>query len=117
MFPSLLIANGAKGGSFMKCTTCKKRMQLVSVSYDFVIKGKGIKVVNIPAEQSSGGGRVEVSGSKGILTSDTYGLLRTLCSRNPKIRPIRATFSCFAGPKVMLFHASMKKHDLLTLVS
>ena len=50
-------------------------MQLVSVSYDFVIKGKGIKVVNIPAEQSSGGGRVEVSGSKGILTSDTYGLL------------------------------------------
>ena len=68
----------------MKCTTCKKRMQLVSVSHDFVIKGKGIKVVNIPAEQSSGGGRVEVSGSKGILTSDTYGLLRTLCSRNPK---------------------------------
>jgi len=50
--------------------------------------------------------------SKGILTTDTYGLLRTLCSRNPKtfeIRPVRATFSCFAGPKVMLFHASMKR--------
>ena len=43
--------------------------------------------------------------------NDAYGLLRTLCSRNPKtfeIRPIRATFSCFTGPKVMLFHASMK---------
>jgi len=51
-------------------------------------------------------------GSKGILTPDTYGLLRTLCSHNPKtfeIRPIRATFSCFAGPNIMLFHASMKR--------
>ena len=26
-----------------------------------------------------------------------------------EIRPIRATFSCFTGPKVMLFHASMKR--------
>ena len=51
-------------------------------------------------------------GSKGILPHDTYGLLRTLCSRNPKtfeIRPIRATFSCFSGHKVILFHASMKR--------
>ena len=46
-----------------------------------------------------------------ILSHDTNGLLRTLCSRNPKtfeIRPVRATFSCFADPKVILFHASMK---------
>ena len=50
-------------------------------------------------------------GAKGIFPHDTNGLLRTLCSRNPKtfeIRPNRATFSCFAGPKVILFHASMK---------
>jgi len=67
-------------------------MQLVSASHDFVIKGKGIKVVNIPAEQCSGGGRVEVSEVQSF-----------------EIRPIRATFSCFAGPKVMLFHASMKR--------
>ena len=26
-----------------------------------------------------------------------------------EIRPVRATFSCFTGPKVMLFHASMKR--------
>ena len=77
----------------MKCKTCKKRMQLVSVSHDFVIKGKDIKVVNIPAEQCSGGGRVEVSEGQSF-----------------EIRPpIRATFSCFADPKVMLFHASMKR--------
>jgi len=42
-------------------------MQLVSVSHDFVIKGKGIKVVNIPAEQCSGGGRVEVSAGQSIV--------------------------------------------------
>ena len=43
-------------------------------------------------------------GSKGILPHDTNGLLRTLCSRNPKtfeIRPNQATFSCFADPKVI----------------
>ena len=50
-------------------------------------------------------------GLKGILTPDTYGLLRTLCFHNPKtfeIRPNRAIFSCFVGLKVMFFHASMK---------
>ena len=51
----------------MKCKTCKKRMQLVLVSHDFVIKGKDIKVVNIPAEQCSGGGRVEVSAGQSIV--------------------------------------------------
>jgi len=46
----------------------------------------------------------------------TNGLLRTLCSHNPKtfeIRPIRATFSCFAGIKGMFFHASMKHMPLI----
>ena len=45
---------------------------------------------------------------------DTYGFLRVSRSRNPEnIRnPLiflrkMAAFSCFAGPKVMLFHASM----------
>jgi hypothetical protein len=41
-----------------------------------------------------------------------YGLLRTLCFHNPKtfeLRPYRAAFSCFAGPKAMLFHTSMKR--------
>lgn len=33
------------------------------------------------------------------------------------IHPIRATFSCFAGSEVILFHASMKKYELLTPVS
>ena len=38
-------------------------------------------------------------------------VISILCSRNSKtfeIRPIRATFSCFAGSKVMFFHSSMK---------
>ena len=50
-------------------------------------------------------------GQKVFWPHDTNGLLRILCSRNPKtfeIRPNRATFSCFAGPQVILFHASMK---------
>ena len=52
---------------------------------------------------------------KSIWPYDTYGFLRISCSRNPKnIRnPLiflwkMATFSCFAGPKVMYFHVNMK---------
>ena len=51
-----------------------------------------------------------------IFFNDTYGFLRVSHSRNPKnIRnPLiflrkMATFSCFWGPKVMHFHASMKR--------
>ena len=61
-------------------------------------------------EQFSNLIHIMMLGSKGILTLDTYGLLRTLCSpKTFEIRPARATFSCFGGPKVMLFHASMKR--------
>jgi len=76
----------------------------------------GTKHLHVAQVLCAGGRHVvpsyKMMGAKGILPPDTYGLLRTLCSRNPKtfeIRPVRATFSCFAGPKVMLFHASIKR--------
>ena len=72
---------------------------MVSVSHDFVIKGKGIKVVNIPAEQCSGGGRVEVS---------------EVQLRNP---PYSGYFLMFCGSQSHAFSCKHETHDLLTLVS
>ena len=52
-----------------------------------------------------------------MIPTDCYALCALAILKTFEIRPIRATFSCFTGPKVILFHASMKKYDLLTLVS
>lgn len=35
----------------MKCKSCKKQMQSIMVTHDFVIKGENVKVINIPARQ------------------------------------------------------------------
>jgi len=51
-----------------------------------------------------------------LLPCDAFGFFRALRSQNPKnirnphifLRKM-ATFSCLVGPKVMLFHASMKR--------
>ena len=51
---------------------------------------------------------------------DTYGLLRTLCSRNPKnIRnpPCSGYFLMFCGSQSHAFSCKHETHDLLTLVS
>ena len=59
-------------------------------------------------------------GSKGILPPDTYGLLRTLCFRNPKnIRntPCSGCFLMFCGSQSHAFSCKHEMHDLLTLVS
>ena len=51
---------------------------------------------------------------------DTYGLLRTLCSRNPKnIRnpPYSGFFLMFYGSQSHAFSCKHETHDLLTLVS
>gem|GEM_PF-6893520 len=59
-------------------------------------------------------------GSKGILTPDNHGLLRTLCSRNPKnIRnpPCSGYFLMFCGSQSHAFTCKHETHDLLTLVS
>jgi hypothetical protein len=45
-------------------------------------------------------------GSKGILTPDTtdcYALCALTILKTFEIRPNWATFSCFEGPKVMIF--------------
>ena len=61
-----------------------------------------------------------IAASKGILTPDTYGLLRTLCSHNPKnIRnpPYSGYFLMFYGSQSHVFSCKHETHDLLTLVS
>ena len=63
---------------------------------------------------------VMMLGSKGILPPDTYGLLRTLCSHNPKnIRnsPYSGYFLMFCGSQGHAFSYKHETHDLLTLVS
>ena len=52
-----------------------------------------------------------------LIHTDCSALRAPAILKTFEIRPFRAAFSCFAGPKVILFHASMKKYDLLTLVS
>ena len=71
-------------------------------------------------EQFSNLIHIMMLGSKGILTLDTYGLLRTLCSRNPKnIRnpPCSGYFLMFWGSQSHAFSCKHETHDLLTLVS
>ena len=52
-----------------------------------------------------------------LIPTDCSALRAPAILKTFEIRPFRAAFSCFAGPKVIFFHASMKKYDLLTLVS
>lgn len=59
-------------------------------------------------------------GSKGILPTDAYGLLRTLCSRNPKnIRnpPYSGYFLMFYGSQSHAFSCKHETHDLGTFAS
>ena len=61
-----------------------------------------------------------MSGSKGILPPDTYGLLRTLCSHNPKNMRnphYLGYFLMFCGSQSHAFSCKHETHDLLTLVS
>jgi hypothetical protein len=57
-------------------------------------------------EQFSNLIHIMMLGSKGILTLDTYGLLRTLCY-----------FLMFWGSQSHAFSCKHETHDLLTLVS
>jgi len=45
---------------------------------------------------------------RAMIPADCYALRAPAILKTFEIRPARAAFSCFAGPKVMLFHASMK---------
>ncbi len=42
-----------------------------------------------------------------MIPTDCFALCAHALLKTFEIRPIRATFSYFAGPKLMLFHASM----------
>lgn len=44
-----------------------------------------------------------------MIPTDCYALRAPAILKTFGIRPIRATSSCFADSKVLLFHASMKR--------
>jgi YgiT-type zinc finger domain-containing protein len=44
----------------MKCKICKKRMQPTLASYDLILDGRKMKVINAPAEQCPECGSIEV---------------------------------------------------------